>query len=113
MSYNLGMILSMVLVVAFFLLGGDMIALSYSYSNLDSTAITVGYVIAKAGKVDEGTLGVIEDTFNIRFASVSPESPAVGDVVDFVIYRYYSPLIMATEPIRLEASRSTVVGYYG
>lgn len=113
MSYNLGMILSMTLVIAFFLLGGDMISLSYCYSSIDSSAITIGYIIAKEGRVNEEIINRIEETYNVTFASISPENPSVGDVVDFVIYRYYNPLIMATEPIRIEASRSTVVGYYG
>ena len=113
MSYNLGMIMSMILVIAFFLLGGDMIALSYAYSNLDSSAITIGYLIAKEGRVNDDFISRLEETYHVTFANISPANPAVGDVVDFVIYRYYDPLIMATEPIKLEASRSTVVGYYG
>ena len=113
MSYNLGMILSMILVIAFFLLGGDMIALSYCYSNLDSSAITIGYIIAKEGRVNEDIVHRLEQTYNVTFADISPSNPSVGDVVDFVIYRYYDPLIMSTDPIKIEASRTTVVGYYG
>ena len=44
MSYNLGMIVSMVFVVAFILLGGDMYCLQSAYSYLDSTSIVVGYL---------------------------------------------------------------------
>ena len=113
MSYNLGMILSMILVIAFFLLGGDMIALSYCYSNLDSSAITIGYIIAKEGRVNDDIITRIEETYHVTFENISPKNPSVGDIVDFVICRYYDPLIMSTEPIKLEASRSTVVGYYG
>ena len=51
MSYKFGMILSMVMVVAFFLLGGDMISMSAAYSALDSTSISIGYLIAKTGRV--------------------------------------------------------------
>lgn len=113
MSYKLGLLLSMVITVAFFLLGGDMICLSSAYSDLDATSITIGYVIAKSGKTDERFLKAIEDTYNVSFVSISPKNPAHGDVVDFVISRYYSPLILSDNLINLKASRTTVVGYYG
>ena len=74
---------------------------------------TLGYIIAKEGRVTNDIISRLEDQYHVTFSNISPANPSVGDVVDFVIYRYYDPLIMSTEPIKLEASRSTVVGYYG
>ena len=113
MSFKLGMILSMIFVVAFFLLGGDMMCLSAAYSDLDSTSIVVGYVIAKSGRVDDEFLGIIEENYNITFLDVSPKNPTYGDVVDFIIYRNYHPIILSNDDIMLKAKRTTVVGYYG
>ena len=109
----MGLILSMILVVSFFLLGGDMICLSYAYSNLDSASIAIGYSIAKSGKTDSDFLSSLEDKYNIYFESISPNNPSVGDVVDFVIYSYYDPLVLSNTVLTLKASRSTVIGYYG
>ena len=113
MSYNLGMIISMVFVVAFILLGGDMYCLSFAYSNLDNASIAVGYLIAKSGRADAEYLEQLENRYNITFENVTPSSPNVGDVVDFTIYRMYSPLIVSSSQIKLVAKRSTVIGYYG
>ena len=113
MSYKIGLILSMVFVVAFLLLGGDMLCLSAAYSELDSNSITIGYLIAKSGRVDSEYLEYLEGSFNVSFLSVSPSSPHQGEVVEFTIYKMYDPLIISTNEVRLTASRTTVVGYYG
>ena len=113
MSYKLGLILSMVFVVMFLLLGGDMMCLSAAYSHLDSNSISIGYLIAKSGRVDEEYLSYLEDVYKVNFESISPTSPAIGDVVEYTIYRFYSPLIMAKQAVKLTASRTTVIGYYG
>ena len=113
MSYKLGLILSMVFVVAFLLLGADMMCLSAAYSQLDSASISIGYLIAKSGRVDEEFLNVIETNYNVTFLDVSPSNPSYGDVVDFIIYRNYHPIIMSSDDIMLKAKRTTVVGYYG
>ena len=113
MSYNLGMIISMVFVVAFVLLGGDMYCLSSAYSALDNTSITVGYLIAKSGRVDNEYLSSLETKYKITFEDIDPQSPSPGDPVDFTIYRMYTPLVISTNQIKIVAKRSTVVGYYG
>lgn len=113
MSYKLGMMISMIFVIAFLLLGGDMMCLSAAYSELDSTCISIGYVIAKTGRVDNEFIDKLEEKYNVTFLTISPSTPTVGDVVDFVIYRNYRPLILSNEPIQIKASRTTVIGYYG
>ena len=61
------MIISMVFVVAFVLLGGDMYCLSSAYSALDNTSITLGYLIAKSGRVDNEYLSSLESKFGLYF----------------------------------------------
>ena len=113
MSYKLGLILSMVFVVVFLLLGGDMMCLSAAYSHLDSNSISIGYLIAKTGRVDTEYLTYLQDIYDVKFLSVNPTSPQIGEVVEFTIYRMYDPLILSKTDIRLVASRTTVIGYYG
>lgn len=113
MSYKFGLILSMVFVVMFLLLGGDMMCLSAAYSYLDSHSISIGYLIAKSGRVDEDYISYLEDVYKIHFESISPTEPSIGDVVEYTIYRYYHPLIMASHDVKITASRTTVIGYYG
>ena len=113
MSYKLGLVLSMVFVVLFLLLGGDMMCLSAAYSYLDSNSISIGYLIAKNSRVDEEYLSYLEDVYKVTFEAVSPSNPSIGDVVQYTIYRLYHPLIMASHDIKLTASRTTVIGYYG
>ena len=113
MSYKLGLILSMVFVVLFLLLGGDMMCLSAAYSYLDSHSISIGDLIAKSGRVDDEYISYLEDTYKVQFEKISPTNPSIGDVVEYTIYRYYHPLIMASHDVKLTASRTTVIGYYG
>ena len=113
MSYKLGMMISMIFVIAFLLLGGDMMCLSAAYSQLDATCISIGYVIAKSGRVDNQFIAMLEENYKVTFLTITPSSPSVGDVVEFVIYRNYDPLIISNEPIQIKASRTTVIGYYG
>ena len=113
MSYKIGLILSMVFVVLFLLLGGDMMCLSAAFSHLDSNSISIGYLIAKSGRVDDEYITFLEHTYNVNFESITPTNPTSGDVVEYTIYRFYHPLVMANHDVKLTASRTTVVGYYG
>ena len=113
MSSKIALIASTLFLAVFLLLGGDMLCLSSVYSKLDSNSITIGYLIAKSGRVDSDYLSYLEESFNVTFLSVSPATPTSGDVVEFTIYKIYEPLIIPSKGIRLTASRSTVIGYYG
>lgn len=99
--------------IAFLLLGGDMLCLSATYSALDSNSISIGYLIAKTGRTDTEYLAYLEQSFDVKFLSISPESPNSGDVVKFTIYKMFDPMFISTSSIKLTASRTTVIGYYG
>ena len=113
MSYKIGMLLSMIFVVLFLLLGGDMMCLSAAYSYLDSNSISIGYLIAKTGRADSEYLGYLEELYHLKFETISPSNPNPGDVLEFTVYRMYDPLIISNSEIKLTASRTTVIGYYG
>ena len=113
MSSNLGTILSMIMVVSFLLLGGDMVCLSASYSSLDSVSHSISYLIAKERRCDEDYLSYLESKYEVSFYSISTNYPVSGDVVTYVIGREYSPLIISNTSLALKVKRTTVVGYYG
>ena len=113
MSSNLGIILSSIFVVFFVLLGGDMICLSNAYSSLDNASITIGYLISKNARADIEYLSYLSNQYNVNFSYISSTSPQPGDVVDFTIYRYYSPLFLSNNNMEIVANRSTVIGYFG
>ena len=113
MSSNIGTILSMLLVAAFILLGGDMLCLSSAYSSLDNTSNTISYLISKNKRTDVEYLASLEAKYNVTFSEISSNNPAYGEVVDFTIYKNYHPLILSSHEIQLTVSRTTVIGYYG
>ena len=113
MSSKIGLFSSMVFLLTFLLLGGDMLCLSATYSSLDSNSISIGYLIAKTGRTDSDYIAYLESKFNVNFLSITPDSPNSGDVVEFTIYKMFDPLLISKTAIRLTASRTTVIGYYG
>lgn len=113
MSYNMSMILSMVFVVAFILLGGDMLCINSAYGALDSASTAISYLIAKSGRADNEFLSSLEENYKVTFENITPSSPQLGDVVAFTIYRMYRPLVLSTKDVKLVATRTTVVGYFG
>jgi hypothetical protein len=113
MSSNIGIILSTLFIVFFVLIGGDMICVSNAYSQIDNISITIGYLISKSGRVDNKFVLNIERQYDIHFEQISPTAPNPGDVVDFTIYRYYHPMFIASNDMKIVAKRSTVIGYFG
>ena len=113
MSSKIGLILSMIFMIAFLLLGGDVLCLSATYSTLDSNSISIGYLIAKTGRTDSEYLKYLEESFKVQFLSITPEDANNGDVVKFTIYKMFDPMLISSTPIKLTASRTTVIGYYG
>ncbi len=90
-----------------------MLCLSSAYSDLDSTAISIGYIISKRAITEDFFLRSLESKYNVTFESVMPKKPQIGDTVEFVIYRMYDPLIMSSHEFKITARRTTVLGYYG
>ena len=80
------------------------------------TTTSGGTVVFEANwtaRTDTEYLTYLEESFKVQFLSISPESPTNGDVVKFTIYKMFDPMLISTSPIRLTASRTTVIGYYG
>ena len=112
MSYKVSFILSMVFVVMFFLLAGDMISLQYIYADLDAKSVNISYLISKHGSLDDAFVQGIEERYHVDFVTADNYSPLFGDEVTYVIAKSYHPLIMSNEEMKVSLQRTTVIGYY-
>lgn len=112
MSYKMGLILSLTFVIQLFVFACDMISIQLIHSNLDAKAVTIGYLIANRGNLDDLFIADIENRYNITFACESNCTPRFGDVVEYTISTIYDPLIISNDPMIVCVRRSTVVGYY-
>ena len=111
MAYKLGLMLSMVFLMAVMLLGGDIIAVSSIHSSLDARALVVSRNIGKEGCVSENTLFLVQE----HQATLEYEElhfPAVGDNLTFLLYKDYESFVLSKNPLRISVKRTAIVGYY-
>lgn len=113
MSSKLGLILSMLFVVMFFLFGVDLICVQFLFSDLDAKSISISYLISQHGGLDSELVNQIEDTYKVDFKCLNNCYPSFGDIVDYQISTDYSPLIMSNEVMHITVYRSTAIGFYG
>ena len=84
-----------------------------SDSDLDSTAITIGYLMAQNKVIDSSFKNDIENQFNVSLIYEGPVYPSYGQIVDFKISKSFDPIIISNEEMIINVKRSTVIGYYG
>lgn len=113
MASKIASILSLSFVVLFFLFASDLMCLQYLYSSLDSTAVTIGYLMAKNKVIDDYFKTQVETNYQIEFIYDGPIKPAYGEVVDYKITKIFKPIIISATPMNINVRRSTVIGYYG
>lgn len=113
MSSKLGILLSLTFVAIFFLFGADLIGIQYVYSSLDAKSVTIAYYIAKNGYLTDEYIEYIEEKFEVNFVCLNEIYPLYGDICDFELTTYYSPLVISNEDLAVKVYRSTVLGYYG
>ena len=112
MGSNIGTLLSMVFVVLFFVFGVDIMSLQGVYTKLDQVAVTFGYVISKAGNINENTINEYCEKYDVEFMCISSCNPKVGDIVDYRLSTYYVPLVISKDTMKVTIERSTVIGIY-
>ena len=113
MSSKIGLILSMIFVALFFLFGIDMITLQFSYSDLDSKGVTIGYHISKASELDNDYLSFLEDKYQVSISMDMSQPMSFGDVVEFIVIKKFDPIIISSTTMDLKVKRSAVRGFYG
>ena len=111
MSYNIGLILSIVYMIAILLLGGDVYCLTSIRNNLDAIALTVSYRISLEGRLSESTISLVEqEGANIR--DLTHYTPPIGSTVIFEVYKEYVPLVIQKTAMEIVVRRTAVVGFY-
>ena len=113
MSSKIGVVLSMLFVVLFFLFGTDLLCLQYQYSELDSKGITIAYYISKNGRIDGDFLSFLSKKYEVEVSADASQSAEYGDVVRFTVKDTYDPLVIANEEMTISISREAIIGYYG
>lgn len=111
MAYKLGLMLSMVFLMAAMLLGGDIIAVSSIHSSLDALALTVSRNIGREGYVSDSTLQIVEQ-HRANLVYEEHHAPAVGENFTFLLYKDYESFVLSKDPLRITVKRTAIVGYY-
>lgn len=112
MSYKMGFILSLIFVFQIFLLGSDILCIQVLFSQLDSAALSAGYMIANDAGITQTTIDFIAETTGGTISCTKNCSPRFGDTLVFEVVVQYDPLIMQSSPMNIVVTRSTVIGYY-
>lgn len=112
MSYNTGLIISLAFVIVFFVFAVDLISLQSIYTDLDSKAIAIGYLISQNGSLDQEFIADLEEKYNVTFTCEDNCTPRFKDVVKYKLGVEYTPLIIAKKQMIIEVHRSTIIGYY-
>lgn len=112
MGSNIATILSFIFVALFFVLGIDMLAIQFAFTDLDRIAVTFSYVIAKNATVSDELITSYCDEYNVTFTCLSNCTPRIGDVVEYKLSKQFNPILMSSEAIDISVIRTTVIGYY-
>lgn len=112
MASKIGTILSMIFVIFLFLFASDMMCLQFLYSDLDSKALSVSYLIAKNQKIDSSFISSIEQKYDIKFSYSGPAVPKYGEIVDFKISKTFDPIIISTTEMTVDVKRTAIIGFY-
>jgi len=112
MASKIATILSLMFVVIFFLFASDMMCMQYLYSDLDSKAISIGYLIAQRRIINNEFKNYVESRYEIVFTYDGPEAPNYGSLVEYKVSKTFSPIIISSTDMEINVKRSTVVGYY-
>ena len=111
MSYNIGLMLSVVYMIAILLLGGDVYCLTSIRNNLDAIALTVAYRISLEGRLSNSTVEMVENE-GASIRDLTEYTPQIGGTVIFEVYKEYVPLVIQKSAIEIVVRRTTVVGFY-
>lgn len=102
----------MIFVVLFFALGVDTITIQYAYSDLDAKSVTISYLIAEHGNLEDSFIKNIEESYNVKFQCISNCSPLFGDSVEYIISTDIKPIIVSKETMEISLKRTAIIGFY-
>ncbi|MFA5283430.1 MAG: hypothetical protein WC366_02830 [Bacilli bacterium] len=110
MGYKVGLLLSLVFVFQIFVLGGDILAIQFIYSDIDSVSMTAGYMISKEGNYTSAKHFV--EAQSMVFICDETNPPMYGDPWTYYVCEDYQPLIIKKDVMRISVKRSVIIGFY-
>ena len=113
MSSKIGLILSMIFVVMFFVFGVDLISIQFVYSDLDAKSISISYLISQHGGLDTDLINQIESEYKVDFNCTKNCNANFGDIIEYTVSYTYNPLIISSDEMILQISRTAMIGFYG
>ena len=111
MSYNIGLMLSLVYMISILLLGGDVYCLTSIRNNLDAIALTVSYRISLEGRLSDSTVSLVESE-GAFIRDLTHYTPPIGGTLIFEVYKEYEPLVIGKSAMEIVVRRTAVVGFY-
>ena len=112
MAYKIGLIISMIFLATLFVFTGDLLSIQVIYTNLDAVSVTAGNLISSRGGLDEEIANLVFAQCGGTIEAVGDETPLMGSIYEFRIYREFTPWVMSNEPMEISVTRSIVIGYY-
>lgn len=111
MSYNIGLLLSVVYLIGILLLGGDIFCVTAVRNNLDAIALTVAYRISFEGRLSDATVSLVQSE-GAEIRDLTHYTPPIGGTVIFEVYKEYVPIILQKSTMEIVVRRTAVVGFY-
>lgn len=112
MGYKVGFLLSLILIVQLFILGGDMFAAQAVYTTLDAVSVTAGDIISTKGSITTEVINLVYSQTGGTIEAVGDDAPLFGSVFTFKISKVYEPLSTFLGSEEVSVVRSVVIGYY-
>ena len=117
MSNKLALILGTLFIVITIIFGTDLIMIQSVYASLDALSESVSfkissYYINDDGSVSSSVTEFLFDQYQTYLVSNNDDKTnfVEGDVYTYILYKKYTPLFIATEPINISIKRSAVIG---
>lgn len=112
MSSNLGLLLSMFILIPMLLFSGDLACLSALHSELDAVALSAGYQISMAGSLTKEISDfVYEECGGSIYYVGDYANPRFGDAIVFEVSREYKPFVIDDDYMTVAVRRTAVIGY--
>lgn len=111
MGSSVSFILSLVFVIELFIFGVDLINVQAIYTELDTIAFNVGYLVSKEGGVNESTLEYVSSFEGTRM-EYDTGPLAFGDLFEFAIMRDAHPFLLGGGNLTIRVNGATLIGYY-
>lgn len=112
MSNIFGLMYSFILILPTILFGIDLMQISSIRTYLESRATIVSYQISKEGGLKPPLIAKLEEEEGITIdCQEACTYITMGETITFRLSRFYTPLILKKETMKVAVTRVTIVGY--